>query len=103
VQHTVVGVIGVTLPVRLGAPDDAHWPPDGVTDAVTLRAVAARFSLQSPIAVLVNAAGEAQSVVADTDTLSMLHVVPVAAPHAHDPAPHARVSLASAKYTCWVG
>ena len=96
-QQTVVGVVGVTVPVRLGVPDVAHWPPDGVTDAVTFRAVAVRFSLHAPMAVLVKSAGAAQSVVADTEMLSMLQVVPVAAPHAQEPALHARVSLAPVK------
>ena len=96
-QQTVVGVVGVTPPPKAAAPEGAHWPPVGVTEAVTLRAVAARFPLHVPTAVLAKAAGDAQSVVAETDTPSMVQVVPVAAPHAQDPTPQVRVSLAPAK------
>jgi hypothetical protein len=103
VQQTVVGAVGVTAPVSVAVPDGAHWPPAGLTDAVTLRAVAARFWLHAPTAVVVNDAGAAQSVVAETETLSTLHVAPVAAPHEQDPAAHARVSVAPAKYTCCAG
>jgi hypothetical protein len=97
VQQTVVGVVGATPPVRLGVPEAPHWPPLGVTLAVTLRAVAARFSLHAPIAVLTKVAGDAQSVVAETETLSMLQVVPLAAPQEQDPVSQVRVSVAPVK------
>ena len=101
-QHTVVGALGVIAPVTAAFPEAAHCPPDAETLAVTLRAVAARLPLHWPTVVLANVAGAAQSVVAETETLLMVHVTPVGPPQLHVPA-HARPSVPPAKYTCCWG
>jgi hypothetical protein len=98
VQHTVVGAPGTIPPAVDALPDAAHAPPDAVTLAATFRAVAARLLLHWPTTVPGSIAGAAQSLVAETDTLPIVHATPVGAPQAHEPA-HVRVSLPPPKYT----
>jgi hypothetical protein len=80
VQHTVVGVSGVTVPATVAVPVGAHWPPEAVTLAVTLRAVAVRLPLHWFNVVETLAGDEQLPDVADTDTLLSVHVTAVGPP-----------------------